>query len=174
MRPFSREEVWVAVKGLNSEGAPGSDGLSVFFFDEFGDLTEADVMGMLEKFRHCTTDLDRPNKSHLFLLPKHAGAIRVGNYPPIALSNSIYLILAETLANRMQEVIGTVVGPFQSAFIPRRHLIDSVLLAGEIVASWQRKGTKGSKWKVDFSKAYDTISWKFLRASIGKQGFPHT
>ena len=61
------------VKGLNSEGAPGSDGLSVFFFDEFGDLTEPDVMGMLEKFRHCTTDLDRPNKSHCSYCPSMPG-----------------------------------------------------------------------------------------------------
>ena len=35
MRPFPIEEVRAAVKGLNGEGAPGPDGLSVFFFEEF-------------------------------------------------------------------------------------------------------------------------------------------
>ena len=53
-------------------------------------MTEADAMGMLEEIRRGTTALDRLNKSHLFLLPKHAGAIGVGDYRPIALSNSIY------------------------------------------------------------------------------------
>ena len=94
------------------------------------------------------------------------------DYRPIALSNSVYLILAKTLANRMGEVIGEVVGTFQSAFIPRRQLINSVVMVGEIVASWQRKGTKGFMWKVDLAKAYDTISWKFLWASMRKCGFP--
>ena len=41
-------------------------------------------------------------------------------------------------------------------------MADSILLAEEIVAAWRRDGTTGFMWKVDFSKAYDSIDWRFL------------
>ena len=62
-----------------------------FFSKEFWDLTEADVMGMLKEFQQGTPDLNCLNKSYLFLLPEYAGAIKVGHYRPIALSNWIYI-----------------------------------------------------------------------------------
>ena len=76
------------------------------------------------------------------------------------------------LANRLQGVIGELVGPFQSAFTSGRLLVDSVIVAGEIIATWQRKGTRGFMQKVDFAKAYDSLDWKFLWASMKRRGFP--
>ena len=77
----------------------------------------------------------------------------------VFLSNSIYLIMAKVLANRLREVIGVLIGPFQYAFIPGRQLPDSVIMVGEILAAWKVQGTKGFMWKVDFAKAYDSLDW---------------
>ena len=41
----------------------------------------------------------------------------MGNRHPISLSNFVYLIIVKVLANKLREVIGDLVGPFQSAFI---------------------------------------------------------
>ena len=49
--------------------------------------------------------MDCINISHL-VLPKGQGAVRVGDFWPISLSNIAYLIFANTLENRLQEVIG--------------------------------------------------------------------
>ena len=76
------------------------------------------------------------------------------------------------LANRLQGVIGELEGPFQSAFIPGRLLVDNVIVAGEIIAAWQRKGARGFMRKVDFAQAYDSLDWKFLWASMKRRGFP--
>ena len=75
------------------------------------------------------------------------------DFRPISLSNSSYLIIA----NRLRGVIGKLVGPFQSAFISGRLLVDSITIAGEIIADWQRKGTKGFMQKVDFA---DLDAWR--------------
>ena len=85
------------------------------------------------------------------------GAKQVGDFRPISLSNSIYLIIVKALANRLREVINYLVGPAQSTFIPGRQMVDSVVMVEEIVAAWQRRGTKGFMWKLDFVKAYDSI-----------------
>ena len=127
---------------------------------------------MLEQFRHENCGMERNNKSHLFLLPKRQGADRVEDFCPIYLSNSIYLIIVKVLVNRLREVIDELVGPFRSAYTPRRQLVDSAVMAGEIVAAWRQKATRGFIWKVKFVKAYNYLDWAFLWSSIRQRGFP--
>ena len=57
------------------------------------------------------------------------------NFRSISLSNSIYLIIAKVLANRLWGVFGEQVGPSQSAFIQRRFLVKSVTVADEIIVA---------------------------------------
>ena len=112
------------------------------------------------------------NKVYLVLIPKTPGAEQIGDFRPIALSNSIYLIIAKVLATRLREVMDSLISPLQSAFIPGRHMLDSVVAAEEIVAAWRRSGTSGFLWKVDFAKAYDSIDWRYLWNVLRRRGFP--
>ena len=120
MRPFSKEEVQAAIKGLNGEGSPGPHGIPLFFYRDFLDLVGLDVLAMIEEFRRENCGMERIKKSHLFLFPKHHGTDRVEDFCLISLSNSIFLIIAKVLANRLHEVINELVRPPQSAFIPGR------------------------------------------------------
>ena len=52
--------------------------------------------------------------------------------------------------------------------------MDSVVMAEEIVAVWQCRGTKGFMWKLDFAKAYDSIDWRFIWRVLRRRGFPET
>ena len=92
------EEVQFAIAGLNGEGAPGPDGLPVLFYKEFWAVVKGDVMATLEELRSPQANMERINKSYLFMLPKRQGAENVNDYRPISLSNSIYLIVAKVLA----------------------------------------------------------------------------
>ena len=98
--------------------------------------------------------------------------MRAGDFQPISLSNSLYLIMAKVLANRLQEVIDELVDPFQLTFIPGQQLVDRAVMAGEIITEWRRSATKGFLWKVDFAKAFNSINWKFLWSSMMRRGFP--
>ena len=53
-----------------------------------------------------------------------------------------------------------------------RQLVDSAVMAKEILAAWQRKGTRGFMWNVDFAKAYDSFDWDFQWSSMRQKGFP--
>ena len=151
-----------AIRGLNSEGAPGLDGIPVFFYLECWDIVGAEVMALIEEFRVGRCNMDRLNKAYIILIPKVEGAELIGDFRPISLSNSIYLIIAKVLANRLRLVLPAIISPFQSAFLPSRQMSDSRVTAEEIVAAWRRDCTPGFLWKVDFSKAYDSIDWRFL------------
>ena len=142
------QEVLSAIKGLNGEGAPGPDGFPVFFIRE---------LETLDEFPIGNCGLECINKSYLLVLLKCLGAVRVRDFRPISLSNSIYLIIAKVLANKLREVINELVDPFQLAFISGCQLVDRVVMAGEIIIKWKRSVTKSFLWKVDFAKTYDFI-----------------
>ena len=88
--------------------------------------------------------------------------LRLG--PSFFLSNTPYH--SKGYGNRLRVVSGNLVGPFQTAFIPMRQLVDSAVVANEIQAVLQRKGIKGFKWKVDFTKACDFVDWDFKWSSM--------
>ena len=118
--------------------------------------------------------MDQLNRAYIILLPKVEGVERIGDFRPISLSNSIYLIIAKVLANRLRTALPALISPFQSAFMPSRQMSDIIVLVEEIVASWRQDGTPGFLWKVDFSKAYDSIDWRFLWNVLRRRGFPET
>ena len=126
----------------------------------------------MEEFHAGKCQMESLNKVYLVVLPKTARAEHIGDFWPISLSNSIYLIIAKVLANRLREVLDGLISPFQSAFIPGRQMIDNIVLAEEMVTAWRRSGTAGVMWKVDFAKAYDSLDWQFLWNVLRRRGFP--
>ena len=128
-------------------------------------------MRVMGDFHAGRCQMERLNKVFLVLIPKNPGAEQIGDFRPIALSNSIYLIIAKVLANRLREVMDDLISPLQSAFIPGRQMIDSIVMVEEIVAAWRCSGTTGFLWKVDFAKAYDSIDWRYLWNVLRRRGF---
>ena len=140
-RPFADEEVKAAIWGLNNEGALGPDEIPVFFYKNCWDTLAPELMQLMDDFYAGRCQMERLNKVHIVLLPKTPGAKMIGEFRPIALSNSIYLIIAKVLANRLREVMDSLISPLQSAFISGRQMIDSIVTAEEIVAAWRQSGT---------------------------------
>ena len=126
---------------------------------------------MIEDFCIGVCNMDRLNNALLVLIPKCQGAEQVGDFRLISLSNSLYLIIAKALANRLQEVINYLVRQAQSAFIRGRQMVDNMVIVEEIVAAWQHSGTKGFMWKLDFAKAYDSLDWRFLWQVLKRRNF---
>ena len=131
-------------------------------------------MATIEEFWTRQCNMDRLNRAYIVLIPKVQGAERIRDFRPISLSNSIYLIIAKVLANHLRAVLPSIISPFQSAFLPGRQMSDSNVLAEEIVTSWRQNNTKDFLWKVDFSKAYDTLDWRFLWNAQRRWGFLET
>ena len=57
----------------------------------------------------------------------------ITNYRPISLTNTDYRIIAFVLAQRMQKVIGNIVGPDQSAYIKGRFIATNVRLVEDVI-----------------------------------------
>ena len=66
-------------------------------------------------------------------LPKIDNPQRLNDFRPIALVGCLYKILAKMLANRLRQVMGTVISETQTAFVKDRQILDSILIANEAV-----------------------------------------
>ena len=59
----------------------------------------------------------------------------------------------------------------QSAFIKGRHMLHGILILNEVVEEAMRSKKPVMIFKVDFEKAYDSVSWSFLDYMLFRLGF---
>lgn len=113
------------------------------------------------------------NSTYLALIPKIKNANDPKDFRPISCFNIIYKILASILANRLKPVLTHLVGEAQSAFIKGRNIVHNISLAQQRAVHYGRKNT--SSWcmvKIDISKAYDVVCWRFIESMMNIFGFP--
>lgn len=70
--------------------------------------------------------------------------------------------MAKVLSNRLAKVLGEVISKKQSAFLSDRHILDGVVVANELVDEIRKKKISAFLFKIDFEKAYDSVSWEYL------------
>ncbi|XP_058734060.1 uncharacterized protein LOC131605759 [Vicia villosa] len=83
----------------------------------------------------------------------------------------MYKVISKILAGRLKCVLHSIISTCQSAFVPDRYLLDGVLVANELVDYAKKEGHSCLFFKVDFEKAYDNVSWNFLRYMLNRMGF---
>ena len=78
------------------------------------------------------------------------------------------------LANRLKSILPSVISDNQSAFQAGRVIIDNILMAFETLhyMKHHQAGKSGfMALKLDMSKAYDHVEWKYLELVMKRMGF---
>lgn len=135
LAPFSEKEIKSAVFTCYAEGAPGPDGLPFLFYQKFWDIVKKDLVDMFEDFHKGRLDLYRLNCALVTLIPKVGEATNMKQFRPISLLNCSFKTFSKILTIRMSSIVQRIVGPTQSAFIKGRYILESVIIAHEIVRS---------------------------------------
>ena len=169
--PFSEAEIKEAIFSCYPEGAPGPDGLSFLFYQKFWEIIKSDIMAMFTDFCQGTLDIQRLNFALVTLVPKVSEACNMKQFRPISLINCSLKMFSKLLTNRLGKVAQRLVATNQSAFIKGRYILESVVVANEIVHSLHRNKEKGVIIKLDYEKAYDRVSWEFLFEVLNTRGF---
>lgn len=115
------------------------------------------------------------NYTFIVLIPKVKKPQRMTEFRPISLCNVLYKISSKALANRLKPALDSLISPPQSAFVPNRLITDNVLIAFEInhfIRTKARSRKDFMTLKLDVSKAYDRVEWKFLRMLLLRLGLP--
>ncbi|XP_073154204.1 uncharacterized protein [Henckelia pumila] len=118
--------------------------------------------------------MDDWNSTIINLIPKVQNPLLMKEFRPISLCNVCYKLVARALTNRLRPLMEHVIDETQSAFVPGRLITDNVILGFETM-HWMRNRQQGKQGyaalKLDMSKAYDRVEWKFLEAIMMKMGF---
>ena len=114
------------------------------------------------------------NDTLITLIPKCSSPETLNNYRPISLCNSVYKVISKIIINRIKPLIGKLIAPVQSVFVPRRKGMDNVLIAQELFFALDRKkGKEGyTAIKVDLEKAYDWVECSFIYKVLKAFHFP--
>ncbi|KAL0455583.1 UNVERIFIED_CONTAM: hypothetical protein Slati_0897500 [Sesamum latifolium] len=113
------------------------------------------------------------NATVLALIPKVQLHREVADYRPIACCNVIYKVITKIMVTRMKGVLHKLIDPSQNAFVPGQNISDNILLVQELFLEYnQKRLPPRCALKVDLRKAYDTVEWDLLTATLKLFKFP--
>ena len=168
---FSDAEITSAVWDCGGDKSPGPDGLNFNFIKQFWKILKPDFMRFLDEFYNNASFPKGSNASFIALIPKIKDPQALNDYRPISLIGCVYKVVSKLLANRLALILPQLIDERQSAFMKGRHILHGVMIANEVIAEAKSKNKPCMFFKVDFEKAYDSVSWGFLNYMMLRMGF---
>ena len=88
------------------------------------------------------------------------------NWRPISLLNVTYKLISATIANRLKSVLPIIISNTQTGFLQNRFIGESTRLIYDIISYAEEQDRVGLLMLIDFEKAFDSVSWRFLYKAV--------
>ena len=161
--PLNISELSLALSKMKNNKTPGLDGFPADFYKVFWNRIKHFVRrALIESFqtgklplsmRQCViTCLPKGDKPREFLK----------NWRPISLLNVSYKLGSAVIANRIKSKLNDLISNTQTGFLTNRFIGDSTRLVYDLINECNNKKKSGLIMLIDFEKAFDSVSWKFL------------
>ena len=156
--PLTLEECYSALNKMALNKSPGSDGLTVEFFQTFWEDIGHILVNVLNYCKEIGCLADSHRRAVITILHKQGkDPLDIKNYRPISLLNTDYKIMTKSIANRINPILGRIISPEQTGFIKNRYIGENIRLLSDIIDITERTGTPGALLLLDFEKAYDSV-----------------
>lgn len=170
--PISEEEVWGVIKELAMDKAPGPDGFTGRFYKSCWQIIKEDIMRAIGALHGGDARrLQNLNSAYMVLIPKLQDAKQVGDFRPISLVHSFAKLVTKIMASRLSKKLNMLVAQNQSAYIKGRCIHDNFLLVQQMAKLLHKKRQPRVMFKLDITKAFDTVSWPFMLEVLTHLGF---
>ena len=118
-------------------------------------------------------ELSAPQRQSVIRLIEKRGKDNkhIKNWRPISLTNSDYKILAKCLSFRLSAVISKLVHPDQVGYIKGRNVATTLRTIDDVLEYYRLHKKPGILLALDFQKAFDSISKKYMLHAFRKFGF---
>ena len=167
------DEAARALQTMKNDSSPGLDGLTTGFIKMFWAKLKNVIVdsfnssfdkGALSYTQACAVlTLLHKGKN----LPKN----KLANWRPISITNTDYKILAKCLANRLSPVINKIIQDDQVGYIKGRNVSTTLRTIDDVIEYCRINNKPGILLALDFKKAFDSVSKKYMLSSFKKFGF---
>uniref|UniRef100_A0A670I0E5 Reverse transcriptase domain-containing protein n=1 Tax=Podarcis muralis TaxID=64176 RepID=A0A670I0E5_PODMU len=169
---ITQQEIEDAIQNMQLGKSPGPDGLTSKYYRTLKDCLLQPLLEVCNQVMEGGRAPDTWKEAFITLIPKvETEKTQLKNYRPISLLNVDYKIFADILANRFKKVLNEVIHKDQAGFLPGRHLFDNTRNIIDILELLQTDiNTKAVLIFIDAEKAFDNISWKFMKKNLEGMG----
>ena len=169
--PITLAEITDAIHDLSPHKAPGPDGLSAFFYQQFANCLAPTLQQVFTNFLNGDITED-DHTDFLFALismvPKKVKAIKAFSHiRPISLLNIDYKILSKIINTRFSQVMPTIIHPDQTGYIKGRFILDNAMALRLSLSH-----STSCHVFIDFEKAFDKLQHHWIRQCLEAFGFP--
>jgi hypothetical protein len=168
---FSREEIDGVIKRLPVDKAPGPDGFNGLFLKSCWDIIKEDFYQLCDDFWEGKISVQCLKNSLITLIPKILTPETVNDYRPISLLNCVVKVLTKLLADRLQKWIIRLVHRNQYGFKRSGTIQNCLARAYEFLYQCHASGVECVVLKIDFEKAFDTVSHQSILEILKYRGF---
>jgi len=126
--PFTKEDIWIALKGMQPFKALGPDGFHAFFFQRYWRTVEEDVCQVVLQVSRSHPMPWGLNDTFITLIPKVLNPERVTQFRPIGLCNVVYKVISKCIVNKLKRLLPDLISPMQSSFVLGRQITDNVIV----------------------------------------------
>eukprot|EP00253_Pinus_taeda_P006109 PITA_06109 len=169
----TKEEIEATMKLMGKDKSPGPDGWTIELFLHFYEQIGAEITEVVEESRQKGVIYRPFNSTFIALIPKKDDPESFEDFRPISLCNCIYKIISKVIALRIAPILSRNISMEQFGFLDGRQIHEAIGVAQEVIHSVKLKKKKGVVLKIDLSKAYDRISWLYLRMLLTHMGFSY-
>ena len=168
---FTLDELFAALKGLQTGKTPGSDGLSTEFYlcfwDDLGEL----LLSVLNESFHAGSLAKSQYEGLLRLIYKKDERRLPKNWRPISLLNTDYKLASKIITERLKKVMSSIVHQDQTCGVLGRTIFSNLQLVRDVLDFIDKTDEPAILVTLDQEKAFDRVDHEFMLRVSCKFGF---
>ena len=152
--------------------SPGFDGITSAFYKHFIEKV-APILALVfnQAFKDKTLSMSH-YLAIIILLHKRGVQNILTNFRPISLTNTDYKILAYVLTNHLEPHLPFLISPQQIAYMKTRFIGTNIRSVQDFIDHTVANNKDHVVLFLDFCKAFDSVSHKFLHSLLYHIGLP--
>ena len=156
-----------ALKFMENNKAPGTDGLTPEFYRYFWDILGSYMVNSFNyAFQNGNLSISQ-RQGIISLIPKKKKNTEyLKNWRPVSLLNVDYKIATKTIALRLEKNFPNIIHPGQSGYVKGRFIGESIRLIADTMHFTKQQDIPGVAVFLDFEKAFDSIEWNFIHKCL--------
>ena len=165
-------ELSETLKNMKNGKSPGQDGFTFEVFKFFWIDISYFILRSLNYGYRCGNLSASQKQGVITCLPKPNKCRQtLKNWRPISLLNLVYKMASAVIANRIKTVLNKLIHEDQKGFLSGRYIGENIRIIYDVLFETQRQNIPGLILSIDFEKAFDTVSWKFIDKTLKYYNF---